>query len=148
MNKKRKTNRILIVAISICYIIYSIFWLRAAMIQANIENSLLTEGMTQIAKEGTIRNISELFTYILFLIFCLHAWEDTKRKKYRVYFIKTGSVTLGLLVLGVIFSGIQYVMYGVFSNNYMIPVVILIGIMLAVLLFVSGKQAKKEIEKK
>lgn len=148
MNKKRKTNRILIAVIGICYIIYSLFWLRAAMIQANIENSLLTEGMTQIAKEGTIRNISELFTYILFLIFCLRAWEDTKRKKYRAYFIETGSVTLGVLVLGIIFSGIQYVMYGVFSNNYMIPVVILIGIMLAVLMFVSGKQAKKEIEKK
>lgn len=147
MSKKRKTNRIMITAIAVCYIIYSIFWMRAAMIQTNIENSVLTDGITQYAKEGTIRNISELLTYILFLIFCLNAWEDTKLKKYRAYFMKTGSVILGILVLGIILAGVQYVMFGVFSNNYIIPVVILIGIMIAVLMFASGKQAKKDMEK-
>lgn len=148
MNKKRKTNIIMIAAIAICYIIYSIFWMRVAMIQMNVDKSALTDGITQLAKEGTIRNVSELLMYILFLIFCWSSWEETNLKKYRVYFIKTGSVILGTLVLGVIFSVAQYLMFGAFSNNYMIPVIILAGIMLAVLMLVSGKQAKKDIEKK
>lgn len=148
MNKKRKTNIIMIAAIAICYIIYSIFWMRAAMIQMNVDKSALTDGITQLAKEGTIRNVSELLTYILFLIFCWCSWEETNLKKYRMYFIKTGSVILSTLVLGVIFYVTQYLMFGVFSNNYMIPVVILAGITLAVLMLVSGKQAKKDIEKK
>lgn len=148
MNKKRKTNIIIIAAIAICYIIYSIFWMRVAMIQMNIDNFSLTDGITQLAKEGTIRNISELLTYILFLIFCWSSWEETNLKKYRMYFIKTGSVVLGILILGIIFSSAQYLIFGVFSNNYMIPVVILVGITLAVLMLVSGKQAKKDIEKK
>lgn len=148
MNKKRKTNIIMIAAIAICYIIYSIFWMRAAMIQMDVDNSALIDGITQLAKEGTIRNASELLTYILFLIFCWSSWEETNLKKYRVYFIKTGSVIWGILVLGLIFSGVQYLQFGVFSNNYMIPVVILAGITLAVLMLVSGKQAKKDIEKK
>ena len=148
MSKKRKTNRIMIIAIAVCYIIYSIFWMHAAMLQMNIDNSALADGITQLAKESTIRNISELFTYILFLIFCWNIWENMELKKYRVYFIRTGCVILGALALGIIFSVIQYLLFGVFSNNYMIPVIILIGIMFAVLMLVSGKQAKKDIEKK
>lgn len=148
MSKKRKTNRIMIIAIAVCYIIYSIFWMHAAMLQMNVDNSALADGMTQLAKESTIRNISELFTYILFLIFCWNIWENMELKKYRVYFIRTGCVILGALALGIIFSVIQYLLFGVFSNNYMIPVIILIGIMFAVLMLVSGKQAKKDIEKK
>lgn len=148
MSKKRKTNRIMIIAIAVCYIIYSVFWMHAAMLQMNIDNLALADGMTQLAKESTIRNISELLTYILFLIFCWNTWENMELKKYRVYFIRTGCVIFGALVLGIIFSVIQYLMFGVFSNNYMIPVIILIGIMLAVLMLVSGKQAKKDIEKK
>lgn len=148
MSKKRKTNRIMIIAIAVCYIIYSIFWMHAAMLQMNIDNSALADGITQLAKESTIRNISELFTYILFLIFCWNTWENMELKKYRVYFIRTGCVILGALALGIIFSVIQYLLFGVFSNNYMIPVIILIGIMFAVLMLVSGKQAKKDIEKK
>lgn len=148
MDKKRRTNIILVVGIISCYIIYSIFWMRAATIQTNLDNNVLSEEITQFEKESIIRNVSELFTYILFLVFCWNAWDDTISKKYLVYFRKAGSVILGSIVLGGFFSAVQYLILGMSSNNYMISIVILIGVMLVVLMLVSGKQAKLDIRNK
>lgn len=148
MDKKRRSNKIMVAVIFCCYIIYNIFWLRAAMIQANTDSAVLMNGMTQIANESTIRNLSELLVYVLFLIFCWNSWDDTITKKYFVYLKKTGIIISGMFVLGIIFSVVQYLILDKISNNYMIPVVISVILTVAVLMLASGKRTKNDFRKK
>lgn len=148
MSKNRsKTDGILIAAIVISYIIYSVFWMRAALVQVNLDKTTATELIEQFTKESMIRNICELCVYILFLIRCWNTWDGAVERRCVTYLLETSKIILSVLVLGGIFTAIQYFMIGLFWGNYLMPVVILMGITVAMLLLTSGIQAKTDITK-
>lgn len=150
MKKKRNTNVILVIATIGVYMVYAIFWFHAAWLQSEQTASTSTKLAAQFVKEGTIRNVSELGVYFFFLVYCWRNWNPIDSKKYKSYFVCTVKLFLAVLLVAVIFTAVQYAVIGILWKTYMVPLAIMLVILFAVLLMLSGKDTRieKEIHQK
>lgn len=149
MDSKQKKICITIkIVMIICYIVLETLFLHGIYTRAGLDGTSISKELAdRITIESTIENICEMCIYILFFVYSSYVWKWDNDKRYLKYTLNMCSIIFILFLLGCAFSAIQYLLMGTYWTSYFMPVIMLICFMVANLLLVSGKQAKKNIQK-
>lgn len=148
-NRQKKICITLKIGILICYVVLESLFLYGLYTRSSLDGTMISaELVNQIEREATIEKISEMLIYILFFIYSTVVWKWDSDKRYVKYTLNMFSIIFILFLWGCAFAGVQYLLMGIYSISYFMPVILLICFMIAILLLVSGKQAKVDTKKK
>ena len=147
-NKQKKICLILKIGMLISYIILETVFLYGIYTRAGLDGTAISAELAdQIAREATIEKVSEICIYILFFIYSSVIWKWESDKRYIKYALNMFSIIFILFLWGCAFAGVQYLLMGSYTISYFMPVILLFILMIAILLMVSGKQAKADMKK-